>query len=71
MQSLQGTVRQVDRNNGLFTLDIGNYNTLTVSMPYNPSQADQSRFQNLRAGDTVRFYGVFLNNARVELRRFY
>jgi Cu/Ag efflux protein CusF len=71
VQSLQGTVRQVDLRNGLFTVDIGNYNTLTVSMPYNPSTNDQARFQNLRAGDVVRFYGVFLNNTRVELRRFY
>ena len=71
VQSLQGTVRQVDRQNGLFSLDIGNSNTLTVSLPYNPSQADRDRFQNLRPGDAVRFYGVFLNNTRVELRRFY
>lgn len=71
VQSLQGTVRQIDRNNGLFTVDIGNYQTLTVSMPYNPSANDQTRFQNLRIGEAVRFYGVFLNNSRVELRRFY
>ena len=71
VQSLQGTVRQVDRSNGLFTLDIGNYNVLTVSLPYNTSQADQNRFQSLRSGDQVRLYGVFLNNSRVELRRFY
>ena len=71
VQSLQGTVRQIDRSNGLFTLDVGNYQTLTVSMPYNPTQNDQNRFQNLRAGEAVRFYGVFLNNSRVELRRFY
>jgi hypothetical protein len=71
VQSLQGTVRQVDRNNGWFTLDVGNYNTLTVSLPYNPSQADLNRFQSLRSGDAVRLYGVFLNNGRVELRRFY
>ena len=71
VQALQGTVRQVDRNNGLFTLDIGNYNVLTVAMPYNPSQNDVSRFQSLRPGDPVRLYGVFLNNSRVELRRFY
>jgi hypothetical protein len=71
VQSLQGTVRQVDRSNGLFTLDVGNYQTLTVSMPYNPTQNDQNRFQNLRVGEAVRFYGVFLNNSRVELRRFY
>jgi len=71
VQSLQGTVRQVDRKNGLFTIDVGNYNTLTVSMPYNPTQNDVSRFQSLRSGDAVRFYGVYLNNNRVELRRFY
>jgi hypothetical protein len=71
VQTLQGTVRQVDRSNGLFALDVGNYNTLTVSLPYNPSQNDLNRFQNLRVGEAVRFYGVFLNNNRVELRRFY
>jgi hypothetical protein len=71
VQSLQGTVRQVDRRNGVFTLDVGNYNTLTVSLPYNPSQNDSNRFQSLRSGDQVRLYGVFLNNNRVELRRFY
>ena len=71
VQSLQGTVRQVDRSNGLFTLDIGNYNVLTVSLPYNTSQAHQNRFQSLRAGDQLRLYGMFLNNSRVELRRFY
>jgi hypothetical protein len=71
VQSLQGTVRQVDRTNGVFTVDLGNYNTVTVALPYNPSQADVNRFQSLRTGDAVRFYGVFLNNSRVELRRFY
>jgi hypothetical protein len=71
VQTLQGTVRQVDRRNGLFVLDIGNYNTVTVSLPYNPTQNDLNRFQSLRAGEAVRLYGVFLNNNRVELRRFY
>ena len=71
VQALQGTVRGVDRTNGLFALDAGGLGTLTVSMPYNPSRADLVRFQNLRTGDYVRFYGVFLNNYRVELRQFY
>jgi len=71
VQTLQGTVRQVDRANGWFTLDVGNANTITVSLPYNPSQNDVNRFQNLRPGEAVRLYGVFLNNNRVELRRFY
>jgi hypothetical protein len=70
-QSLQGTVRQVDTRNGLFTIDAGGNVTLTVTMPYRPSNADQNRFQNLRSGDYVRFYGVFVNNTRVELRQFY
>ena len=71
LQSVQGTVRQIDRSNGLFTVDVNNYNTLTVSLPYNLSSADVNRFNNLRSGDVVRFYGTFLNNTRVELRQFY
>jgi Cu/Ag efflux protein CusF len=71
VQSVAGTVRQIDTQNGLFTLNTSNYGTLTVSLPYNVSRADQSRFANLRSGDSVRLYGVFLNNARVELRQFY
>ena len=70
VQSLQGTVRQIDQQNGMFSLTTGN-GTLIVSLPYNVSRADQSRFQSLRAGDGVRLYGVFLNNSRVELRQFY
>jgi hypothetical protein len=71
VQSLQGTVRQVNVTNGWFTLDIGNSNTLTVAMPYRPSSTDINKFQNLRVGDFVRLYGVFLNSTRVELQRFY
>jgi len=71
LQSVQGTVRQIDRANGLFTVDVNNYNTLTVSLPYNLSSTDVNRFNTLRSGDSVRFYGTFLNNTRVELRQFY
>jgi hypothetical protein len=70
VQSLQGTVRQVDFNAGQFTIDSGNGVTLTVSMPYRASSQDQNRFNNLRVGNYVRFNGVFLNNTRVELRQF-
>ena len=70
VQSIQGNVRQVDSRNGLFTVESGN-GLLTVALPYNPRSADVSRFQSLRSGDFVRFYGVFLNNSRVELRQFY
>ena len=70
VQSFQGTVRQVDATNGLFSLTAGN-RTVTVSLPYNVSRSDLDRFQRLRSGDTVRLYGVFLNESRVELRQFY
>lgn len=70
IQSLQGTVRQIDRGNGLFTVATASNVILTVSMPYNASTADRTRFQNLRSGDFVRFYGVYLTNTRVELRQF-
>lgn len=71
VQSFQGTVRQVDIQNGLFTIDAGTGYVVTVSMPYNPTRSDLNRFQNLRQGDAVRFYGVYLNNTRIELRQFY
>jgi hypothetical protein len=71
VQTVQGTVRQIDRQNGLFTMDVNNSTRLTVSMPYSPSRSDLTKFQNLRSGDVVRIAGVFLNNSRVELRQFY
>jgi len=71
VQQLQGTVRQIDAQNGLFTMDMSNGSRITVSMPYSPNRQDVNRFQNLRSGDYVRIAGVFLNNSRVELRQFY
>ena len=71
VQSFQGVVQQVDRNNGLFSVDVGNGVGITVSLPYNVTRNDQNTFQNLRIGDRVRFYGTYLNNSRVELRQFY
>jgi hypothetical protein len=71
VQSLQGTVRRVDIANGWFEVSPNNNTVLTVTMPYNPARSDLQRFQNLRNGDVVRFYGVYLNNSRVELRQFY
>jgi hypothetical protein len=71
VQTLQGTVRQVDRSAGWFTIDGGNGVQLTVTLPYRANTNDVNRFNNLRIGDFVRFYGVFVNNNRVELRNFY
>ena len=70
VQSFQGNVRQVDSRNGLFTVQVGN-SVATVSLPYNPRSSDVSRFQSLRSGDYVRFYGVLVGNSRIELRQFY
>jgi hypothetical protein len=70
VQLLQGTVRQVDRRNGLFTVDINNAGTLTVSLPYNLSTNDVNRFNNLRSGQFVSFYGTYLSSGQVQLRQF-
>jgi hypothetical protein len=71
VQTLQGTVRQVDLSNGYFTLATSNQGVLTVTLPYNPRSSDLDRFRSLRAGDYVRLYGIYLSNSRVELRQFY
>ena len=71
VQSIQGNVRQVDLTNGAFTIATSNQGVLTVTLPYNPRSSDLDRFRNLRSGDYVRLYGVYLTNARVELRQFY
>jgi hypothetical protein len=73
VQQFEGTVRQIDRTNGLFTISSNNnnYGTLTVQMPYNPRQSDVNRFNGLRSGDFVRIYGQLLNNSRVQLTQFY
>jgi len=71
VQAIQGTVQQVDLQNGLFSINTNQYGQLIVALPYNLSRTDQNRFQNLRRGDNVRLYGVFVNNQRVELRQFY
>ena len=71
VQTYQGTVRQVDRANGWFTVDEGNVGRITVTLPSGLSQADLNRFGSLRAGDYVRFYGTRTNNTQVVLQQFY
>ena len=70
VQQLQGTVRDIDRRNGIFTVDVGNYNTIKVTLPYNTSSNDVNRFNNLRNGDFVRFYGIYTGQSQVQLRQF-
>ncbi|MBW8768430.1 MAG: hypothetical protein JF589_01595 [Gemmatimonadetes bacterium] len=71
VQTIRGTVHDVDTQNGLFSLDVEAGARVMVSMPYSPNRADMKRFQNLRQGDSVRIAGVYLNSSRVELRQFY
>ena len=71
VQQYEGTVRNLDRTNGVFSLSSNNYGSVTVTMPYNPRSTDLNKFNSLRNGDYVRIYGVLLNNNRVELRNFY
>jgi hypothetical protein len=71
VQAFEGTVRSVDRTNGLFSISSNNYGTITVSMPYNPNQSDLNSFNILRTCDNVRLNGFLLNNSRDELRQFY
>lgn len=70
VQLLQGTVRQVDQQNGAFLLDGTNGARVTVQLSQQVSRNDLDRFRNLRVGDYARFYGVYLSNSRVELRQF-
>jgi hypothetical protein len=50
---------------------MSNYGTVTVTLPYNVSTNDLNRFNNLRSGELVRFYGRYLNSAQVQLAQFY
>ena len=70
-QLLNGTVQSIDRTYGTFVVDIGSGTRLTVSMPYGARSTDVQTYNNLRVGQYIRFYGVYLNTQRVELRQFY
>ena len=70
VQTIQGNVRQINYQQGWFTMNSNN-GVLTVTLPYNPNQRDLNTFNNLRVGQNVRLYGVYVNNSRVELRQFY
>ncbi|MGI8547089.1 MAG: hypothetical protein ACR2M1_07110 [Gemmatimonadaceae bacterium] len=71
VQTFQGAVRQIDRQNGLFTVDDNNFGRVTVVLSNGVSRADIDRFNSLRAGNLVRFYGYRTGNSQVQLRQFY
>ena len=70
VQSLEGNVRSVNRTQGFFTLSMQNGSQVTVTLPAQVGRNDVSRFNALRNGDYVRFYGVVTGNSNVELRQF-
>ncbi|MGI8510877.1 MAG: hypothetical protein ACR2MQ_16330 [Gemmatimonadaceae bacterium] len=71
VQTFQGSVRQVDRQNGWFIMDDRNAGRITVLLSNGVSRADINRFNNLRQGDVARIYGYPRSNSQVELRQFY
>jgi hypothetical protein len=71
VQRFQGTVRQIDQNNGLFLMDLQNGGRFTVQLMPSLRRPDLDRFRSLRVGDYVQFSGTYLSNSRAELRQFY
>lgn len=71
VQTFQGLVGQVNRANGWFTMDDNNVGRVTVVLANGVSRADIDRFNNLRSGDGVRFYGYSTSNSQVSMRQFY
>lgn len=70
VQSYQGTVRAVNQSQGWFSVDAGNGYTYQVVLANQLSRDDYNRFNALRVGDYVRFYGAMVANNRIELRQF-
>jgi hypothetical protein len=70
VQSLEGSVRSVNRTQGFFVMNLQNGQQVTVTLPAQVSRNDVTRFNALRAGEFVRFYGVVTGNSNVELRQF-
>lgn len=69
IQQFSGRVGQIDQNRGLFVLQTQNGN-VTVSVPYNASQATIDYFRRLRTGDTVRLEAVPVDGGHVQIYRF-
>ena len=71
VQTIQGNVQSVNYAQGWFVVRSNQNVNVTVSLPYNANRTDVNRFNNLRNGDFVRIYAVYLNSQRAELRNFY
>jgi len=67
---LAGEVTSVDSSRGMFVLRTITNQSVTVSLPYNPSSAVEQQFRNLRRGDNVSLEGYAISGNRLELVRF-
>lgn len=70
VQTIEGNVRGVDRQQAYFTLNAQNGAVINVRLAGQVNRNDMNRFNSLRPGDYVRFYGVYTGNNNVELRQF-
>jgi outer membrane lipoprotein SlyB len=70
VQMLEGSVRSINYQQGWFAVNMQNGGVVNVQLPQQVSRNDVSRFNALRQGEYVRFYGVVMGNNTVELRQF-
>lgn len=70
IERFEGTVEYLDRGRGLFEVRNPQNRLVIVTIPFNPKQAVNDRFNRLRVGETIRLEGRFLNNDRLELVNF-
>lgn len=70
LQTVSGSVSQIDRSQGAFLLRTQQGSTVTVTLPYNPASQTVDRFNRLRQGDYVTVEGTFISQSRLEIYRF-
>lgn len=69
VQQYSGRVGQIDHDRGLLVLQMQN-GSVTVSVPYNASQATTDYFRRLRVGDDVRLQATVVDGSHVQIYRF-
>ncbi|MGH7476647.1 MAG: hypothetical protein ACRELD_10185 [Longimicrobiales bacterium] len=69
-QSFDGTVGNIDVQNGIFEFRDAAGQSWIVQMPFNASSQDRYTFERLRRGDRVRFRGQVVAQGRITLSQF-
>ena len=67
---IEGTVKRIQYDLGVFEVRPTTGRTVTVSIPYNAKAADVENFRRLRRGDHVRVEGEFVNSDNLQLLAF-